>query len=345
MTERRGDFLASVCLIDEGGALDPALAQLIEVARTLERRFVYFELVYVVGQARKAELEAAANRLAALRNLRVIVTDNGFYRSRYVAAREAIGDVVAVTDLVGLTPAMLLERMAEAYEVGAVMIGTRPDTGLSPVRGALSLISRHRVNGSDSRTMILPRDHLNALLMRPTSVLDMRFEPRLGPPRYKRFPLTPAHRRRLAFRTKVQQTYELLTLIVMSGAPRYLKGFAALGMFTAAAAGLYGVYAVLIVLFAPTVERGWFSTSVVQAGSIGFVAVGMSITCLAIAAIYERLAGTGDDDVVAEINNINFFEKSNQRIVELEPSERLGSAAPENEAAPNGNEEKFTRAR
>ncbi|PTT36698.1 hypothetical protein DBR33_19150, partial [Stenotrophomonas sp. HMWF022] len=177
----------------------------------------------------------------------------------------------------------------------------------------LSLLSRNKVTARASRTIILSRERLNAILARGHASLDLRFEQRGGPARYSHFALsgTAGRTARLAHR------YELLTEILRAGAPRYLKIYAVLGFLAATSAALYGLYAVSVLLTHDQVQEGWFSTAFILAGSMGFISTGMSILSIALAAILERAVGGDDRAIVDEIANISFFDRLTERNVEI----------------------------
>lgn len=311
----RDDYLASICVVDERDP-DATLPLLVELEATFARSFRYFEIVYVVAERWREQLNARTDTLAHLPNLRILVADDGvsFYRQRALAASEAIGDVVALVDLADLRSEELTERMHEAKDGNLVLLGWRASRRSSGLTYRfLSLMSRHAVTSKASRTIVLARERLNAILAREHALLDLRFEPRGGPVRYGHFPLIghPAPKARFAHR------YELLTEILRSGAPRYLKIYAVLGFGVTIGAALYGLYAIGVVVMRDDVQQGWFSTAFILAGSMGFISMGMSILAIALAAVLDRLTGGDDRVIVDEIANISFFDRLTDRNVEI----------------------------
>lgn len=315
----RDDYLASICVIDQEG-VDATVSQLVELENTLKRSFRYFEIIYVVAERLRNRLDDYVDMLATLTNLRILITDDdvSFYQQRAIAASEAIGDVVGVVDLPDLIGQALTARMDEAKEGNLVLLGWRSSTlGRGLFYRLLSLLSRNVITAQASRTIILSRERLNAILAREHASLDLRFEPRGGHPRYRHFAL-PGRTARTAH---LAHRYELLTEILRSGAPRYLKIYAVLGFIVAIGAALYGLYAIGVLLTDEHIQQGWFSTAFILAGSMGFISMGMSILSIALAAVLERMIGGDDRVIIDEIANISFFDRLTDRNVEIGHSE------------------------
>lgn len=311
----RDDYLVSVCIVDDDGSGESVKA-LTALNATLARGFRYFEIVYVIAERKRGLLDVFAGPIASLPNLRILVTDDGisFYHQRAMAASEAIGDVVAIVDPADLDGQALIDRLNEAKDHNQVLLGWRSAAGAGRAfYAALSFLSRNAVTAQASRTIILPRERLNGVLARGRASLDLRFEPRRGSWRYQRFPLpgTARTQARLAHR------YELLTEILLSGAPRHLKIYAGFGMLVSLSAGFYSIYAVAVAVLGDGVQEGWLSTALALSGSTGFIAVGMSIISIALAAMLENAAGRDDRIILEEIANISFFDRLTERNVQF----------------------------
>src|SRR5262249_3384926 len=172
----------------------------------------------------------------------------------------------------------------------------------------LTLITPYRIEDRNSHTIALPRTKLNALASRPTFTLDLRYEPKYGDDsntstRVKIGPTKARH-------SPIADRFELLEELVFTSAPRMLRTYAIVSSVVTFLAFLYGLYAVGIVLFKPDVQRGWFSTAIVQSGSVGFIAIGMAGIAIGLAEITPRWAGSsGYGENVNEIAHINFFSR------------------------------------
>jgi hypothetical protein len=311
----REDMLVSICLIDNGNP-NETLGQVQALLDGLAKEFRYFEVVYVISENLRGKLQELAELIAGLINLRIILTGDGtgFYQQRAIAASEAIGDVVAIVDLDELAMKLLFEQVCVCKDSNHVIIGWYENRNrFSPPYALLSLLSRHHVASQASRTIILPREKLNMIFSRHSVALDLRFEPKTPLIRYDRIGM-----RRPRHRSRVGPRYELLTEILMTGAPRYLKLYAGSAFLVSFLAILYAVYATLVFTFRTDVLRGWFSTSLVQSGSVFFIATGMSVLALAIAALLERSSGGEGHAIVGEIDNIDLFERSKDWNVDVE---------------------------
>lgn len=310
----RNDLLVSVGVVDFGG---PArtVPRLIALAQGLGAAFHYFEVLYVLPESRRHELDPLAADLAAVPNLRVLLSGEGtgYYRQRLLAASEAIGDVVALLDLDDLPVEDLAVQLAEAHDSRRVLLGWAQGRRAGRLSYALlGYASRNHLTAQATRTIIVPRDLLGPIVARRSAALDLRFEPRAAPSRYQPMPVSPARRER-----RMLHRGELFTEILLCGAPRFLKAYAAIGFGVALGSLIYALYAVGIILFRNHVQEGWFTTAIAQAGTTGFIAGGMSIMAIAFVSIYERLHGDDDRALVDEVSNTSFFAAETGRNVEL----------------------------
>lgn len=311
----RNDLLVSVGVVDFGGPAQ-TVPRLIALAQGLGAAFRYFEVLYVLPESRRHELDPLAGELAAVPNLRVLLSGEGtgYYRQRLLAASEAIGDVVALLDLDDLPVEDLALRLGEAHDSRRILLGWAQ--GRRAGRLSYSLLgfaSRNYLTAQATRTIIVPRDLLGPMIVRRSAALDLRFEPRTAPSRYLHMAVTrPARRDR-----RMLHRGELFTEILLCGAPRFLKAYAAIGFGVALGSLIYALYAVGIILFRSHVQEGWFTTAIAQAGTTAFIAGGMSIMAIAFVSIYERLHGDDDRSLVDEISNTSFFDKGTGRNVEL----------------------------
>lgn len=302
----RSDMLISVVVADVAGP-GATIPRLSAAIADLAHAFRYFEVLYVIAESRRPELDRLGETLAGLTNLRVIVTGDGtrYYRRRLIGAREAIGDVVAVADLDELPVAELITHIGEAADSGEVMAGwCAGRRGGGPTYRLFSLVSRFVLTPRAARTIILPREWLGAILARQSAVIELRFQPRVPLTRYRRFEVGAGRGESSALSAR----YEVLVEILRSDASRYLKAYALAGFLVALGALAYLAYAVAIVLLRSHVQEGWFSNAVVQAGSTAFIAGGMSILSIAMMAVLDGLNQGHDRAIIAEIGNTNYFD-------------------------------------
>lgn len=322
----RDDFLASVAVVDEG---DPRaiLAALTAIHQQLATRFRYFELIYAVSESRRGTLAGLAGEFGKLTNLRTILIREGagFYRRRAIAAGEMIGDVAALIDPAEVTASEVADLLIQSRDSNRILIGWRPvQRSAHLTYRLLSLLSRNLVSAQSSRTIILPRSELDALTARRNLPLDLRFEPRDAPSAFAHFEIT----RKRSAKSGLGERYQLLMEILRSGAPRYLKAYAATGFVVFVGALFYAVYAVAVWALRSEVQPGWFSTAVVLSGSTAFIAAGMSIVAIALSAALESLSGGDERMVLDEFVGAGLFDAAQDRNVELTPARSEADKGP-----------------
>lgn len=301
------DYLASFCVVgDRHEGLPDDLEALIG---RLAARLRYWEVILVIGERYRAEVREAGGRLAAIRNLRILIVGDGEspYRRRQIAAAEALGDVVVVTDPEEATRLDLVDMADQALTAGQIVIGTRRRVRAEFVllHGPIRLMSGYRVNTRDLRTLALPRAALTRILSRPTAGIDLRFEAKRATERYVRHIVDHDD---TGDRLMRWRRLDLLVEIVSASGPRFLKGFALIALATFIAAGLFAAYAIGIVLFTDDVQPGWFTTNMALSGLTGFLSLWATIGSLAQARTMELMQFQKRDDVVEEIGNIAFFD-------------------------------------
>lgn len=311
----RSDILVSVGVIDEHGPRH-GIPRLAEIIAKLSLAFEYFEVLYVMEEKYRCELDAMAEKISGLTNLRIILTADGthYYHRRLVTAREAIGDVVALYDPDEIFVEELTQKLGESKDRNEILAGwfSLPTSTAWTYR-LLAFSSHYIITAQAARTLIIPREWLNMLLIRRSAVIDLRFQPRVSFTHYCHFdiPKKPIKSSDLSGR------YELLREVMLCDASRYLKGYAFMGFLVVLGAMAYIAYATAIVLLRPHVQEGWFSSAVVAAGSTAFIAMGMSLISLALVTVIDVLQNSSNRIVVAELSNISFFDKVNRRNVEV----------------------------
>lgn len=317
-SQPRGDYLASFCFVDEGD-VSAELTRLSALAAELEARYQYFELVYVVAERHRAQIENTAALLSNIRNLRILLVNNdmNFYRRRVVAASEAIGDVVVLSAISELAALDVIALADQAFESGETIMARRahPATFIPLWHWVMAAVSPYKVNARDLRTVSLPRTHLNEMLGRPTLVIDLRFEAKQS---FRRFQRVLVSAKGLPFRgPSLGERVELLGELVTVSAPRLLKTYAAFSFMTAGLAFAYTLYAITLFLIGTPLAPGWFTTALAQGGSVTFLAVGFCLISLGLADVVDRLTGRTRNAIVDEIANINFFKDKTDLNVEV----------------------------
>ncbi|MDB5691144.1 MAG: hypothetical protein JWO81_207 [Alphaproteobacteria bacterium] len=310
------DFLASLCLPAEGGPISRDIAAIAALARDCAARMRYFEILYVVDEGSRSAVDACAPQLAAIPNLRILFVRNNtsFYQRRTIAAGEAIGDVVAIGSFAELARVDLPALAADSFRTDQVLLAHRVGgPGVTLLYPLLRALSSHRVNGRDMRSIAFPRVRLVQALARESATIDLRFEPKRGEC-YVRVPV--AHARTRQPRGHAHRL-QLLAEIISGASSAYLRAYAVISLFAFLAAIAYGLYAIVVVTTFRHVQPGWFTTNLIQSGSIGFLALGFAIFALGLARLLEQRERGSTLGIVDEIGNINFFRSAPELNVEV----------------------------
>lgn len=303
---RRSDFLLSVCLVSEGD-LASEFTHLEALGATLNEKFQYTEILYIVSESRRAALRDFADTISTIQNLRIIVVTEavGFYKRRAIGASESLGEVTILTAFNELDIDLPALAMI-SFEAEGVVICTRDGgrgAAFSPVHWGLKAVSTHDVSPRYLRTIAVPRERLNAILTQRGAVLDLRFPPKHAAIAYQQLPIAPAIHPRT---TTLGARYQLATELISNSASRFLRAYAGLSVFVIFASIIYAIYAVSA-YFIIDVREGWLSTSIVQSGSVFFIACGMVVLSLGLAEFMERAGRDGQHLITDEITNLTFF--------------------------------------
>lgn len=303
------EHLASFCIV--GDRKEGLPERLTDVVQALARENLHHEVIVVLGEVQRSELVAAGRELATLPNLRILVVSDGTspYRRRRIAAAEALGDVVVVTDPKEATKLDLTAFAREALTSGRIVIGARGRSraGFLPLHGPLRFLTGYRVDTRDLRTLALPRTSLTRMLARPTAAIDLRFEAKRSPERYVRKVVDSAGLDDQLLRGR---RIDLLIELVAASGPRFLKGFALVAIFSLTAATLYATYAVAALLLIDDLQPGWFTISMALSGLTAFLSLWAAIGSLAQARVIELLDSRQRDEVIEELGAISFFRQA-----------------------------------
>lgn len=305
---RREDVLVSVCFGDlpaDAATLDGVVA----LARQLDARFRFREIIVVAEESRKDALLGLVRRVE---NLRLFTVSDGtpFYRRRVIAADEAIGDVVMmanVAELPHLDPVAMIEQAADDQHI---VLATRAaglvDCMLAGPLVALGRLAGFKVGLRDLQTIAVPRTLLNQLLAHPDPDLALRF-----PPRDVRLPLTFAaavpgmpplrqagqHGRRLA----------LLQKLLIYVAPSLLMAVTLVSALLAITGFLYAFYALGAWIVVEDITPGWLTLSAMLSLTAFFLGVSVMGLSLGLQQLLARAGRDDFDGVTSEINRIDLF--------------------------------------
>lgn len=298
----REDIFVSLCFPESLASTDD-VAVILEAIRQIAARFRYFEVLIIAQVDETEDLLTACLRGSP--NVRVIKVrgTRRHYAHRVVAANEAIGDVVVITSLAEAGALDLPEMIAAAADHNAIAVFTREQRSwTNRLLQALGSASRFRISSGDMRTIAIPRVWMSRLLAHPQYNLALRFPP-LGqglPILHIPAPFIPASAGNEAtFRRRVGLAYQLS----VNAAPVALIGVGLLSCAVTLGALVYAIFAVGVVLFASHVQPGWFTTTILQAGTAGYLALAILGLSMGLQKLLEHLEPQVADTVVEEISN------------------------------------------
>jgi len=303
----REDVLVSVCFGDLSS--EPATFDAIAtLAGELESRYRFHEIIIIAEQRLQDQYLSLVNRI---KNLRILTVRDGtaFYRKRVIAAEEAIGDVVLLTNGAELAGIDAIEMIERADDEQSAVLATRRTRIASRSFGAplvlLGRIAGFKVDVHDLQTHALPRTLLNQLLAHPDPDLSLRF-----PPDDARIPLvvldvdpTITIERDTGLRRRLLLLQKLLVYM----APRMLMAVTLTSALLAVLGFSFGLYVLGVWVVLEDVAPGWLTLSFsisLTAFFLGFSIMGLS---LGLQQLISRTYRDSFDGVVSEITQVDLF--------------------------------------
>jgi len=304
----REDVLVSVCFGDLT-ANAVSFDAVASIARQLDERFRFREIIVIADESKQKAYLPLVRRIE---NLRLLTVRDGtnFYRKRVIAADEAIGDVVLMTNAAELEfvdSINMIERAANdqcaVLSIRAASLGER---ALAAPLVALGRTAGFKVGLQGLQTLAVPRTLLNQLLAHPDPDLALRF-----PPRDAHVPLSfaeaspsmPATReagqlpRRLALIQKllVYVAPKILVLVTLASALLALIGLG------------YALYVLGVWIMLDDLAAGWLTVSAVLSLTAFFLGVSIMGLSLGLQQLLARTDRNSFDGVASEINRIDLF--------------------------------------
>lgn len=306
----REDVLVSVCF----GHIPPDAASfdvVSKLAQDLDARFRFREIVVIADESLR---DAYADLVQRVDNLRLLTVRDGtgFYRRRVLAADEAIGDVVLMTNTAELgyvDVVSMIERAADdQHAVLAIRsVGVVNRTLAAPLV-ALGRMSGFEVGLRDLQTLAVPRTLLNQLLSHPAPDLALRFPPRdirmpldfaAAPPDMPALRETGQQQRRLALLQKLLVYVAPSLLMVVTLASALL---AVIGLF-------YAFYVLGVWVAVDDIATGWLTLSGMLSLTAFFLGVSIMGLSLGLQQLLASLERNDFEGGATETNHIDLFGK------------------------------------
>ena len=306
------------------------IAAICDFSDRIAKEFQYFEVVYVLPDTEYPKIQAHTQKLSMLKNMRILIVSEtvNVYRRRFVAASEAIGEVVVVSVPSDIETVDYAAMAAEAFSAERIMMARSRRAGKIHVYYPfMRWISNYRINRQDMKTIAVPRNILPALLERTTAPLDLRFEPKKFRFPYERMMFDAGKTNPV--KTPFPERLELAVETISASVSDFLRQYALFSVLVMVGSVLYALYAVGVLLFKPDVQPGWFSTSFTQALFVFFVASALGLISLGVAEIYDRLRGREVSLLTSEISNTSFFASTLDVNVETDDCEPVAQTLTE----------------
>lgn len=329
-TSLREDVLVSVCF----GHIPPDAASfdvVAKLARDLDARFRFREIVVIADESLR---DTYADLVQKVDNLRLLTVRDGtgFYRRRVIAADEAIGDVVLMTNVAELAHVdvvTMIERAADdQHAVLAIRsVGVVNRTLAAPLV-ALGRMSGFEVGLRDLQTLAVPRTLLNQLLTHPAPDLALRF-----PPRDIRLPLdfaaAPSDMPALRETGQQQRRLALLQKLLVYVAPSLLMAVTLASALLAVIGLFYAFYVLGVWIAVDDIATGWLTLSGMLSLTAFFLGVSIMGLSLGLQQLLASLERNDFEGGATETNHIDLFGKvASELNVDLErdrpASEKVG---------------------
>ncbi len=326
---KREDLLVSICFAEITPS-EEAFAAVRRAAAAVGRVFRYWEVLLVAdtGSNAKAFFDRCAMEIKNVRVLRVRGA-SGYYRRRSVAAAEAIGDIVILTETAECDAVDLLGLIERAVHDSAVVVCSRDEPShTAPLFKAFGAVSGFRVSPLDMLTAAFPRTLLNRLLAHPEQDLALRFPPRNEGMPVRRIPIRPTDAMQRDAR-KIGRRLFLMHKLMVNAAPTVLMGVALLSSVMVLVSAVYALYAVIVWLTYSDVQPGWFSTSLTQSMIAGFLGCALLGISMGMQKIIDRLEPALGDVIVDEYSNVDLFGDVHDLNVDVSVAELPQRGAPE----------------
>lgn len=309
-TSIREDVLVSVCfghMAPDAVSFDAIAA----LAKTLDARFRFREIVVIGDESRQDEYAELLQRVDNLR-LFTVRDGTGFYRRRVIAADEAIGDVVLMTNVAELAHVDLVAMIERAADDQQVILAIR-SVGMVNRTLAAPLVALGRMSGfevglRDLQTLAVPRTLLNQLLTHPAPDLALRF-----PPRDIRLPLTFAMARpdmpALREAGQTRQRIALLQKLLVNVAPSLLMTVTIASALLATMGLFYAFYVLGVWIVVDDIAAGWLTLSAMLSLTAFFLGVSIMGLSLGLQQLLGKEERNDFDGVATETNRIDLFGK------------------------------------
>lgn len=320
----REDVLVSVCF-SEFHPTPETLAKLKNIASAIDACFRFREIIVISDVSLQDQLLPIVQQIS---NVRLITVQDAvsIYQRRVIAADEAIGDVVVITNSREASFVDLLSMITRAADddVGITSVRDRSgfvDQSLSATLTGLGKMAGFSVALRNLQTIALPRTQLNQLLAHEDPELALRF-----PPRDPRISMAVHEaENNAAPRRDTTQLYMRLVLlqkILTHVAPKLLLAVTIASALLCLLGLGYALYVIFAWAFIENLQPGWLTTSMMLSLTASFLGAAITGLSLGLQQLLILLRRDKLESVVTEVNRIDLFSQVTEELnIDLEREE------------------------
>jgi hypothetical protein len=303
----REDIVVSVC-VTEMLKDDKTKQCFLDQLQDLKKKFRFFEVIIMSETEDAHNLQNIKDKIENLRIIYIQKLSN-IYKTRVIAAQEAIGDTVLLLnpqEIHFFNIVDLLENSANNQSVALIKIKKKiVNRGLDTILWKLGKAAGFHIQLQFGQSLCLPRTFLNDLLKHPEPDLALRFIPN-----YKKIRLdiiTCGDPEYVRIQTKISDRILLIQKLLIFLAPNILSIVASASALILFFGIIYFFYIILIWLIIADIATGWLTTSAVLSFLCCFFGVSTLGISLGIQKIISNNETNIDDLIINEETNTNMF--------------------------------------
>ena len=301
--------LISICLVWENASLNNLSINLENLCNSLSEEFDFFEVILLIHEK---DFKAYKNILPHKNNLRFIIlkTFDDHYAKRTICAREAIGDIVVISDINEITAFNFNKLINTALETESIVITKSQKLPLFERIFSYPFLFLGKIIGLEinigvMKTIVFPRTQINMILSQDYVDLKLRF-----PPSNLNFYASVASPSRIANKTfsGLKSKFSLIYKLLLNLTPvllRQLTLFSGLGIFISLT---YFLYAIGVYILAEEVQSGWLTLSLSISGTALFLTSATFILSIGIQHMLYSYDKKNDSSSLYEIEPIDLYK-------------------------------------
>ncbi|MDC1251825.1 hypothetical protein N8Z60_03570, partial [Gammaproteobacteria bacterium] len=294
------------------------------LSKDLSIYFEYFEVLLLINEADYKKIYGQTNHVKNLRMI-VIRSSSNHYEKRSICARESIGDIVIISTTSELNSFNISELLLLSISKDAIVLSKKESLSLIEKFISHPLLFLGKIVGLEInlglyRTIVFPRTLLNLILDQEYLDLKLRFPPSNSD--FNIIDAVPTSQIKRNF-SDIESKLSLIYMLLLNLTPYLLKQLTLLsgaGIFFSFS---YLIYAIIIFLFLPDIQSGWFTLSIAISGTAFFLTTSIFIISI---GIQHLLANFKKNSIKSfyEIDAINLYKNAESDLnIEINHSDDL----------------------